>query len=93
MKKKHFAGKSRRVPLSSCIGCGRRVDASTPIDHASAKPDPGDITVCFYCGHIMAYAEDLSLRNLTDAEMHAVAGNEAVLAIMRARGRMMARKQ
>jgi hypothetical protein len=83
--KKHFTGQARRVPWSSCTGCGKRVDGATPIDDKTATPDPGDVTVCIYCGHIMAYADDLQLRNLTAVEMHEVAGDERILAVMQLR--------
>jgi len=44
-------------------------------------PRPGNITICFYCGHIMAFAKDMSLRSLTDAEIHDVAGNPLIIEI------------
>jgi len=49
------------------------------------KPASGDVTVCLYCGHIMAFAEDLSLRELTNEEAREVAGDKRILAIQRAR--------
>ena len=33
------------------------------------RPNPGDIMVCFYCGAIMLYRDDLALRDPTPAEM------------------------
>lgn len=49
------------------------------------RPTPGDITVCIYCGHIMAFADDLSFRELTGEEIHDIAGDERILDIQRAR--------
>jgi hypothetical protein len=46
-------------------------------------PRPGDLTVCLYCGHLQAFDADLKLRNLTDEEMHAIAGDEKLLAAQR----------
>lgn len=37
----------------------------------------------------MAFAEDLTLRDLTDAEMHEVAGDPRILAVQKARGMAM----
>ena len=48
-------------------------------------PKPGDITLCIYCGHIMAFADDMGFRELTGEEMHAIAGDERILKIQRAR--------
>jgi hypothetical protein len=75
---------SMRLPASPCLNCGKRSDAVTGVD-TTDRPSSGDIAICFYCGHIMAYAADLSLRALTGAEMHQVAGNKRILAIQRAR--------
>jgi hypothetical protein len=83
-KASHFIGRTTRVPASTCPACGRQVDAASPVDHHT-KPEPGNLAICLYCGHLMAYADDLSLRHLTDAEMHEVAGDKRILAIQRAR--------
>jgi hypothetical protein len=57
------------------------------LDSRKAKrPKPGDITICISCGHLMGFKEDMSLRDLTDAEMLHVAGDERILAVQRARG-------
>jgi hypothetical protein len=34
-----------------------------------------------YCGHVMAFGDDLMLRDLTEQEMHEVAGDERILAV------------
>jgi hypothetical protein len=74
-----------RVPESSCPNCGKRVDAamSAEGDH---KPSPGDITICMYCRHLCVFAEDMGLRELTDDEVVAVAGDKRVLCAMKALG-------
>jgi hypothetical protein len=51
----------------------------------NSTPGPGDITLCIYCGHIMAFADDLTLRELTNEEIYEVAGDERILKIQRAR--------
>ena len=50
---------------------------STEGDH---KPSPGDITICMDCRHLCAFAEDMSLGELTDDEVVAVAGDNASFA-------------
>jgi hypothetical protein len=72
-----------RVPESSCPNCGKRLDAavSTEGDH---KPSPGDITICMNCRHLCVFAKDMGLRELTDDEVVAVAGDKRVLRAMKA---------
>lgn len=55
------------VPPSPCLGCGRINDMAGTVGNATPKPK--DLTVCFYCAHLMVFADDLTLRNLTGAEM------------------------
>lgn len=73
------------VPPSKCTACGYLCDAATCPRDDNAKPNPGDVTVCINCGHLMAFDDNLTLRNLTEAEMIEVAGNKTVLAIQRTR--------
>lgn len=77
-------GKTRRIPESKCLGCGIANDAATPVadDH---DPNPGSITICLECGYIMAYDDDLKLRELTRDEQIGIAGDERILAIQRVR--------
>jgi hypothetical protein len=91
-RNKHFIGKSRRMPESKCTGCGKLNDAATPIDEEAAMPNPGDVTVCLHCGNVMAFADDLSLRDLTDAEQREAAGDARIMAFQMARG-MLETKQ
>jgi len=42
-----------------------------------------------YCGHLMAFDENMMLRALTDAEAHDVAGNETILELQKIRGEVM----
>lgn len=72
---------------SSCTACGTPLDRATGVD-TDDNPNPGDVTICFRCGHIMAFATDLTMRELTDTEAKEVAGNKTILAIQRARGKV-----
>jgi hypothetical protein len=58
-------------------------------DGEDAVPRPGDITLCLYCGHIMAFADDLTLRELNDEEAHDIAGDPRMLAAQWARRKSM----
>jgi hypothetical protein len=80
----HFVGPSVRVPKSACLDCGKQMDGATGVDYRGG-PQPGHITICIGCGHIMAFAEDMRLRKLTDTEMIEIAGDRRLIAVQRAR--------
>jgi len=76
--------------LQPCLGCGKFVDAATGVFGATT-PEPGDVTVCLYCGHLMVFREfrgRLQLDNPTDKEIHAIAGDKRILAVQRTRGKI-----
>lgn len=77
--------KSTRHPLSACLDCGEMLDTATELD-GEASPSPGDVTICLHCHHLMAYADDLTLRALTDDEMRDIAGDPRVLTAMKVLG-------
>jgi len=84
-------GTDRHIPRSLCLHCGKPLDGATSVN-VDAPPDPGDVVVCLFCGHIMAFADDLTLRPLTDAEANEVAGDERILAIQKARAAALEQK-
>jgi hypothetical protein len=49
------------------------------------RPTAGSFTICFTCGHIMAFNPDLTTRNLTDQEMLMIAGSRDLLRAQNAR--------
>lgn len=71
------------IPACDCLECGKELDAATCFE--GTEPAPGDITICVYCGHIMAFGETGTLRPLNDREITDVAGDPHILAAMRAR--------
>ena len=70
--------KERVLPAAACLDCGTSLDGASGLGH-DRKPKPGDVTICFTCGHIMAFAKDLTFRPLTDAEMIEIAGNPVIV--------------
>ncbi len=74
--------KESRLPISSCTNCGKRMDAATHM--GEAIPRPGDFTVCLHCSHVMAFSTDLTLRDLTGAEIVACAGRPDLLRLQAA---------
>jgi hypothetical protein len=80
-----IVGESRAVPPCACLACGKIVNAATSVGEADHWPEPGAITICIGCGHLMAFDDNLCLRELTSQEMYDIAGDRRVLAIQRAR--------
>src|SRR5215510_9629302 len=71
-----------------CLECGKQLDSAAGVaegPECEMVPQGGDATVCIDCGHIMMYTDDQMLRNPTDEEVVQLAGNPAILAIMKGR--------
>jgi hypothetical protein len=49
-----------------------------------------DFTLCWYCGHIMAFNADRSLRNLTDPEMAEALRTPEIILMRRAQAQLRA---
>lgn len=45
----------------NCPCCKKLLDCATDIN-GTAKPNPGDISVCIGCGVILVYSEDMALK-------------------------------
>lgn len=77
------------TPESKCLDCGKKFDRASGVGSKYGRnrlvPRPGDITICIGCGHIMAFADDLTMRALTDAEMVEIAGRPDIIAAQKAR--------
>jgi hypothetical protein len=69
-----------RVTESRCTCCGEKLELAQPVGKdRDAIPKPGCATICAYCGHLMMFADDLTLRNPTDAEIIELAGKKEYL--------------
>ncbi|MCK1670354.1 hypothetical protein [Bradyrhizobium sp. 150] len=85
--KKYRIGKSVQLKAKpQCRDCGELLDGATGV--GANRPRPGNVSVCFYCGHISVFADDLSLREPNGEEMREIADNETILAIQRARRKL-----
>lgn len=51
-----------------CPGCGAVLNAATGTDSESV-PREGDISVCYKCGSLLEFNEDLSVRLLDSSDM------------------------
>lgn len=73
-----------RIPGNTCPHCGEMADGVTAMN-PGALPVPGSVGMCWYCGGLFLFADDLTLRAMDDAEMAAALSSPAVVDIMRAR--------
>lgn len=57
----------RRLPCVLCPACGKKVDAVSGVSR-DAAPSSGDVSICLYCATPLFFAEDLTLRTMTEDE-------------------------
>jgi len=60
--------RTRLVP-SPCPYCYRVSNSATEPAGEDVRPEPGDASLCFYCGEFNVFDEHLILRKPTDDEM------------------------
>jgi hypothetical protein len=70
---------------SDCLNCGVEVDSATSVGHHE-MPKEGAIAICMICSHIMAYDENIHLREMTDEECLAIAGDPEILFLINGLG-------
>jgi len=87
-------GEAIKIKASDCLNCHKSVDGISQVgtNPDSEGPKPGDVTICIYCGHLMSFEDDRSLRNLNDEEIVAVAGDKRILVMQLARAMLFAKK-
>lgn len=70
-----------RTPVNHCVNCGKKIDsaAPTPDYPDGSAPRPGDVAICLDCVHVHIYADDLTLRNPTEAELVDIAGDPDIV--------------
>jgi hypothetical protein len=80
--------KSHRTPKCPCLSCGKKLDAAS-VMVGGGEPSEGSISICLYCGHIMAFDSELRLRELSVKEIYLTAGDPRIIAIQKARGEVL----
>ena len=82
-----------RLRYRGCVcqnpACGRRIEGATCVSDPDAVPGPGTVTLCLYCGHIMVFTENMTLRDPTVAEYMQIAGDPVIAKALRVRRRVM----
>lgn len=51
-----------------CPKCNTTLDGGMGIEDITARPKPGDITICVYCESLLCFTDDLQLRAMTFKE-------------------------
>jgi RNase P subunit RPR2 len=68
--------RTSRVPEVRCPKCQKRLSAASSIKHEE-PPEAGSVTICLYCGHVMIFQEDKTLRPATQAEIEDLKSNNS----------------
>lgn len=76
------------LPSAACRDCGADLNAATGAYDVTADPDPGDVSVCLYCGCLSIFTEVLLLRAPTDAEYQQLAQDQNIVRVLQARARV-----
>lgn len=63
-----------------CLFCGTIQQMHTNVD--GETPRPGDIVICFDCGYVAEYGEDMQLVALSSERQQLVESNEKFQAMM-----------
>jgi hypothetical protein len=66
--------KTTKLPVHTCTACGAANDAAS---HEQATPSSGDVSLCWYCGELTLFNEDLTQRAPTEEELAAIKENPA----------------
>jgi hypothetical protein len=56
--------KTTKLGKDYCPHCNEIIDACSSME--GATPEPGDVTVCFYCVSILQFRDDMSIQLLPD---------------------------
>ncbi len=60
--------KDMKIVESKCPTCGKKLNAAKALEEQST-PVAGDISICFYCGSILSFQEDLSMKRMDIDEL------------------------
>lgn len=55
--------KNSKLKDTVCPNCDKSLNAATAVNN-HAQPEPGDVSVCAYCSHLLVYKEDLTVRQM-----------------------------
>jgi hypothetical protein len=81
-----FLDHSHDAPIvpQPCLGCGKILDTSSPAGNQE-RPHEGALSICWDCGHVQVFDENLRFRPPTDDEIVEIAGHPAMVAALNIR--------
>lgn len=72
------------VDVDRCPHCHHQVDAATAIDEDAAPPEPGDVTMCWFCGHWSTWQPNGRLGPLSTEQLVVVMTKPECIAVTHA---------
>ncbi len=57
------------TPPNLCAHCGEMIDCTSEAFHGEAEPGPGDVTLCVYCGGLLRFKDDMTVRMLVQEDL------------------------
>ena len=54
---------------NKCPACNEVLNATSGLSDAAATPNPGDFSLCAYCGTVLRFNDDLSIREAEHADI------------------------
>jgi len=71
--------KSKHIEAGPCPTCGKKLDGLTnPVDD-DLDQQPGDVSICFHCGTILVFNENLELVPCSDENLEELDEDSRVL--------------
>lgn len=67
-----------KLPIAVCPRCKTENDAATCIGDDTARPKPGDVWICFRCGLIAIFGDDMLPRSARRDELPAIVESGAL---------------
>lgn len=66
---------------NKCDTCGRTLNAATAVEDGK-RPMPGSVSICWYCGVVRLFDDQLRLRKPNDAEALELSRNRQLSALV-----------
>ena len=61
--------RSTRVPVHTCLECGRKMDAATSAEGKAPRDDGTSLSICGYCGAAHVFGKGFVLKPVNVAKL------------------------
>ncbi len=61
--------KSTRIPMHTCLECGRKMDAASSAEGKAPRDDGTSLSICGYCGAAAVYGKGFVLEPVDVAKL------------------------